>query len=212
MNADIKEIQTKRKTIFELPFFEKIMPGIAIRLLKTAGWRIEGELPKLPKFVVIGAPHTSNWDFPVAMLALFAFKLKASWMGKDTLFKGFLKPFFFWLGGIPVDRSKSNNIVRRSVQVFNANPKFVMLIPPSGTRSKTVSWKTGFYYIALGANVPIVLGYADFKRKICGIGPVFYPTGDPEADIKKIQNFYSDITAKYPEKQFRCNQNHIQPT
>lgn len=203
MNADTQNELKRQPTIFELPFFEKIMPGLACRIMKTCGWRIEGQLPQLPKFVVVGAPHTSNWDFPVAMMALFAFRLKASWMGKDSLFRGILKPFFLWLGGIPIDRSKSNNVVKRSVQIFNLNDKMVMLIPPSGTRRKTTAWKTGFYYIALGANVPIVLGYADFHRKICGIGPVFYPTGDVETDIERIQSFYSNITAKYPEKQFR---------
>lgn len=203
MNAALKEIQTERNTIFDLPLFEKIMPDIAVSIMKMCGWQIEGNVPDIPKFVAIGAPHTSNWDFPIAMLTLFAFQLKASWMGKDSLFRGIFRPFFLWLGGIPIDRSKSNNLVRRSIQVFEANDEFILLIPPSGTRSKTASWKTGFYYIALGANVPIVLGYADFRRKVCGFGPVFYPTGDMETDLRKIQSFYADITAKYPEKQFR---------
>lgn len=201
---DTKGILTMRHTIYDMPFFKKIMPGLAVSTMGLLGWRIEGQLPDLPKFVVIGAPHTSNWDFPVALMTFFAFKVKAFWMGKDALFRGPMKPFFLWLGGIPIDRSKSNNVVTRSIREFDENEQLVMLIPPSGTRKKTRAWKTGFYYIALGAKVPIVLGYADFRRKTCGLGPLFYPTGDFESDMKKIQSFYANITAKYPEKQLQA--------
>ena len=105
-----------------------------------------------------------------------------------------------WLGGIPIDRSKTNNVVASTIDVFNAHDKLVIIVPPEGTRNKVSYWKTGFYHIAAGANVPIVLGYVDYQRKAGGIGPTVMPTGDIEADMQEIRSFYTGVTGKHPEK------------
>lgn len=165
------------------------------------GWRVEGRFPVIPKFVLVAAPHTSNWDLPYALFITFFLGNKIYWMGKATIFRRPFKGFFKWLGGIPIDRSKSHDVVSLSIQLFTRNEKLIMAIPPAGTRKRVDKWKTGFYYIARGAEVPIVLGFLDYRRKVGGIGPVIYPTGDIEADMKTISAFYSNrVTGKYPEK------------
>jgi 1-acyl-sn-glycerol-3-phosphate acyltransferase len=189
-----------RYTIFDTPAITTLMQRLSLFLLNIMGWRIEGGVPNLPKFVIIGAPHTSNWDFPIMMLFAFALKVKIFWMGKHTLFRKPFGVFFKWLGGIPIDRTRSNRVVAQLVQVFHENEKLIVVIPPEGTRKKVRYWKTGFYYIAKGANIPIVMGYADFRRKAGGFGPMITTTGDIEADMVKIKAFYANITGKYPDK------------
>ncbi|MBW1709665.1 MAG: lysophospholipid acyltransferase family protein [Deltaproteobacteria bacterium] len=189
-----------RFTIHKTPIVNNLMRFLARIFFKLTGWKAEGQRPDIPKYVIIAAPHTSNWDFLHAMCLAFIFKIEPLVMMKADWFRGPLGPFFKWLGIIPIDRSKSNNVVIRSTQAFHDNARLVMLIPPSGTRKKVMYWKTGFYYIAKSANVPIVLGYLDYRRKAGGIGPIFKPTGDIEADMKIIRNFYIDITGKYPQK------------
>ncbi|QLG87363.1 lysophospholipid acyltransferase family protein [Chitinibacter bivalviorum] len=190
-----------QRTIFDTPILRHILPAFGRLILRIFGWKIEGEFPNLPKYVLIGAPHTSNWDFPIGMAICFAREQKVYWMGKHTLFAGPLGPLSRWLGGIPVDRRKSNSLVEQMVQVFGEHEQLVVAIPPEGTRKKVEKWKTGFYYIALGSQLPIVLGYIDFGRKMGGCGEVFYPTGDIEADMAKIRAFYTPIVGKRPENQ-----------
>ncbi|WP_157670505.1 lysophospholipid acyltransferase family protein [Chitinibacter sp. GC72] len=190
-----------QRTIFDTPVLRHILPGLGRLMLRIAGWKIEGEFPDLPKYVLIGAPHTSNWDFPVGIAICFARRQKVYWMGKHTLFWGPLGPIARWLGGIPVDRRQSNSLVEQMVQVFGEHEQLVVAIPPEGTRKKVEKWKTGFYYIALGSQLPIVLGFIDFGRKVGGCGEVFYPTGDLEADMAKIRAFYAPIKGKNPENQ-----------
>jgi len=189
-----------RYTIFDTPVISMLMRSLAFSILKVFGWRLEGRLPDVNKLVVIAAPHTSNWDLPVLLSLAFALKAKACWLGKHTLFRwpyGFL---FRWMGGIPVYRSASQNVVAQSVEMFRKSEKLILTIPPEGTRSKVSHWKTGFYYIALGAEVPIAMAFIDYKRKASGVGPTLYPTGDIEADMEIIRNFYINVTAKYPDK------------
>ena len=189
-----------RYTIFDTPVISMLMRSLAFSILKVFGWRLEGRLPDVNKLVVIAAPHTSNWDLPVLLSLAFALKAKACWLGKHTLFRwpyGFL---FRWMGGIPVYRSASQNVVAQSVEMFRNSEKLILTIPPEGTRSKVSHWKTGFYYIALGAEVPIAMAFIDYKRKASGVGPTLYPTGDIEADMEIIRNFYINVTAKYPDK------------
>ena len=187
-------------TIFDTPVVNSLIRVISIVLLKLFGWRKAGQIPDIPKFVMIAAPHTSNWDLLVTLGLAFSFRLKIYWMGKESLFKAPFGGLMKWLGGIPIDRSKSNDVVAQSIEIFNNSEKLVMLVPPEGTRAKVMTWKTGFYYIADGANVPIVLGFVDYGRKAGGFGPVLMPTGDIENDMKKIHDFYLTVTAKYPEK------------
>ncbi len=149
--------------------------------------------------MLIAAPHTSNWDFPLMVAMAFVLGFEIFWMGKDALFKGPAGPVMRWFGGIPIDRSKANNIVQATIDAFNEHDRLIVIIPPEGTRSKVDAWKSGFYHIAHGAGVPIALGYLDFSRKVGGFGPTFYPTGNHDKDLVEIQSFNKDIKGKYPE-------------
>lgn len=189
-----------QRTVFDTPVIKTFLRWISLAYLKLFGWRYEGQKPEIPKYVMIAAPHTTNWDFPITMFIAFALNLKVYWMGKDKLFKWPYGPIMRWLGGIPVNRSKSNNVVAQTIDVFDSHEQMVIIIPPEGTRGKVAYWKTGFYHIAHGARVPIMLGYVDYGRKAGGIGPIVMPTGNIEEDMETIRAFYSGVTAKYPEK------------
>jgi 1-acyl-sn-glycerol-3-phosphate acyltransferase len=173
---------------------------IARGILRLLGWTLVSEAPDLPKYVVIGAPHTSNWDFPIGMLGFIALGIKRNLMIKHTLFRPPLGWFMRALGGIPIDRTQRHNFVDQVVAAFKEADELVVALTPEGTRSYTPYWKTGFYYIALGAGVPIALGFADYATRRAGLGPILYPTGDIEADMAIIAEFYSDKTGKRPEK------------
>lgn len=192
-----------KTTIFHTPVIRHIMPVISRIILFCHGWKVKGKLPDVPKFVMIAAPHTSNWDFFYTVLVAFVIKARIYAMGKKSLTRGPLGIIMKWLGILPIDRSKSNNLVELTIQQFNSSDKLIIIVPPSGTRNKVAYWKTGFYYIALGAGVPIALGFIDYGKKTGGIGPLFYPTGDIDADMKEIRKFYADIKGKYPEKQIQ---------
>lgn len=187
-------------TIFETPIINTIMRWLSVLGLKLIGWKVEGIVPAERKYVLIAAPHTSNWDFPVTLMVCFALRLRVYWMGKSSLFPPVLGHIMRWLGGIPVDRSKSGNLVQGTVDAFHANQRLTVIVPPEGTRGKVTHWKTGFYYIALGAGVPIALGYLDFKRKAGGIGKMFAVSGDIEADMLLIREFYCGISGKNPQQ------------
>lgn len=181
-----------RTTLFRVPVLSTVLSYFAAGVLRCTGWRVVGSLPHEPKYVLIGAPHTSNWDFLLMLLAVLKIRMDVHWLGKRSLFSGPLSGFMQWLGGIPVDRSKSNNLVAQLVDAFARRDELVVLIPPEGTRAKVDKWKSGFYYVAAGANVPILLGFVDFSRKQLGFGPLFYPTGDYASDLIEIQKFYAD--------------------
>ena len=168
--------------------------------LRLFGWRVVGEPPAVPKYVLIAAPHTSNWDFLIMLAVDFALKIACVWLGKDSLFRGPLGAYFRHMGGIPIDRSSNHSVVEQAVAAFQRNERMVMTIPPEGTRKRTDHWRTGFYYIALGAQVPIVFGFIDFKRKVAGVGPMLMPSGDIGADMVIIRDFYKEIEGKYPEQ------------
>lgn len=190
-----------RYTIFDTPILNTLLRWQALVLLKIFGWRREGQLPDIPKYVVIAAPHTTNWELPIALATAFSFRIRVSWMGKDSLFRWPFGAFFRWLGGIPVVRTRSTGLVAQSIQAFRENERFVLILAPEGTRSRTGHWRSGFYYIAKGTGVPIALGFVDFRRKIAGIGPVLLtPTGDIDADMRIIRAFYAGVTGKHPDK------------
>jgi len=187
-------------TIFDTPVVNVLMYWLSRGVMRLSGWRLVGTAPTAPKYVLIAAPHTSNWDFPVTLMICFALRLKVYWMGKSSLFPPLLGGIMRWLGGIPVDRSRAGNLVQGTVDAFNKAERLTVIVPPEGTRSKVTQWKTGFYYIAQGAGVPIALGYLDFRKKEGGIGQMFQPTGDIAADMVEIQAFYAGITGKNPGK------------
>ena len=187
-------------TFFDVPLLGNLFRLCAVLYLKLTGWKKEGQAPNLDKYIVIAAPHTSNWDFPISLALLLSFKIKPYWMGKAGMFRWPFGLFFRLLGGIPIDRSKSNNAVEQTIEAIKTKMKMVLVISPEGTRKKVAYWKTGFYHIAHGAKVPIALGFLDYGRKAGGFGQVFKTTGDIELDMRAIQFFYKDITAKYPGK------------
>jgi 1-acyl-sn-glycerol-3-phosphate acyltransferase len=186
------------RTIFTTPVVNTLLRAFSVAFLRISGWKVQGSLPpECAKSVFIAAPHTSNWDLPYTLMVAFALRLNIYWMGKEQIFKPPFRGVMMWLGGIPVDRQQANNLVAASVDAIGAADGPVQLIvPPEGTRSKARYWKTGFYYIALGAKVPIVMAYMDYEKKISGLGPVFVPSGDIEADMVKIKAFYAPFKGK----------------
>ena len=190
------------RTIFTTPGVNTVLRGLSLAILKLTGWRVEGSMPaNHPKCVVIAAPHTSNWDLPNTLMAGFALRMNLYWMGKSSIFNPPFGGFMRWLGGIAVNREKSTNLVAASIEAIRAaQGRLQLVVPPEGTRSKVRYWKTGFYYIAVGAGVPIVLSYMDYARKVSGIGPVFYPTGDIDRDMATIKAFYAPFKGKNPDQ------------
>lgn len=181
------------------PFFEALRSA-GLALYRLAGWRVEGALPDAPKFVVIAAPHTSNWDLPFMLGVALHFRTRLHWMGKDSLFKPPFGGLMRLAGGISIDRSKANDVVAQTITHFRDAKRLAIAIPPEGTRSKVRYWKTGFYHIAHGAGVPIALGFLDYKRKVGGIGMTLSPSGDYERDLEIIKGFYAGVTPKHPER------------
>jgi len=175
------------------PFFRLI--------LKLIGWKTVLIPPKEKKYVIIAAPHTSNWDFPLGILFMLTTDIKFRYMGKDALFKWPIKYIFEYLGGIPVDRSNRTNLTTRIANYIKSQDEVALALSPEGTRSKTEYWKSGFYYIALEAEVPIALATLDYGTKTLRVDDHIYPTGDIEKDMEYIQNYYKKAKAKYPEKQ-----------
>lgn len=189
------------KTLFDTPVVSPLLRGLAIVILRLLGWKIVGGLPTggSRRYVMIAAPHTSNWDLPYTLMVALALDIRIYWMGKDTLFRQPFRGVMKWLGGIPVDRSKSNDLVAATAQQIRDSDEIIVAVPPEGTRSKVTYWKTGFYWIANGAQVPILLGFLDFAKKEGGIGGVFMPTGDLEKDMVEIRAFYAGITGRKPQ-------------
>ena len=164
------------------------------------GWKTVGSFPsELKKYVIIGAPHTHWLDFLVGLAIKFSEGLPANYIGKASLFKPPFGFFFRWLGGTPIDRSKSNNKVDAIVEVFNAHEQFILALSPEGTRKKVEQWKTGFYYIAKGAKVPIVMFTFNFKDKEIKISEPYYLTDNMDEDFKYFHKFYEGVQGKIPE-------------
>ena len=162
------------------------------------GWRIEGNFPTTSKFVVIVAPHTSNWDFVVGILTYFALSLDANWMAKHTALKGPWGPLGRYLGAVPVDRSQAGNVVQSSNAEFAKRAKMMLVIAPEGTRSAVEGWKKGYHHIALAAGVPIVPVALDFGRRLVLIGEPLSPCQDYDADYARLKSFFRAEMARHP--------------
>ena len=187
-----------KTTIFDTPFLSTIFHYLFGFLLRLFGWKVEGQLPELPKFVLIGAPHTSNWDFVMFLAVIFDLRANVHFMGKAELFRGPLGWFFYWCGGIPVDRTKSQGLVEQMVQACRESDHFILTIAPEGTRHKVREWKMGFYHIAKNAGIPVTLAIVDGARKMVRVGQIFNPTEDMEDDMKTIQGFFANIVGINP--------------
>jgi 1-acyl-sn-glycerol-3-phosphate acyltransferase len=168
-------------------------------LLKRAGWRIDGNLPPISKYLVIGAPHTSNWDFIVCIIARFSLRLEVKFLGKHQLFRPPLGWIMRALGGYPVVRHERGNLVDDAIALYQQHEKFVLALAPEGTRRDVGRWRTGFYHIALGAGIPLVMLGLDFgQRRLC-ISEPLYLTGNRAEDIAAIIEFFTPIQGKHPK-------------
>lgn len=183
----------------------RLIYNAASLTLRALGWHTEGRMPDLPKFVAIGAPHTSYWDLPMFLLTAAVLShgfttMSLAWLGKHTVFRGPLDAFFRGLGGIPVNRSAGHHVFKAVLRSFKEHERLALVLAPEGTTKKVDYWKPGFYLIARIAHVPIVCGYLDYKRKVAGMGPVIIPSGDMEADMAIMREFYAHVTPKYPDR------------
>jgi len=151
------------------------------------------------RYVIIAAPHTSNWDMPFMLAMAFVYDIPVQWMGKHTMFKAPFASFFKRLGGIPIVRHRPGGVVGQMVEHFENNDSLVLMVPAEGTRSHVDYWKSGFYHIARGANVPVILSYLDVGKKVGGVGPAIELTGDFRADMDKIRGFYAGMQGFRPE-------------
>ena len=176
------------------------MKFISKILMKLLGWKVIGGVPPdIRKCVLIAVPHTSNWDFLYGRQTLYIFGVKLKYLIKKELFFFPLNLLFMATGGIAVDRKKSYNIVNNMIELFDKYDTLFLMFAPEGTRSRVEKWKTGFYHVAIGAKVPILMGYIDYEKKITGVGPAFYPSGDVKKDFEFMEDFYKKFTPRKPE-------------
>jgi 1-acyl-sn-glycerol-3-phosphate acyltransferase len=185
-------------TIHDTPGVVHFMRLLSWLVLKLCGWKVVNVAPATGSYLIIAAPHTSNWDFPLGIAIAFHLRLKVYFIAKHTLFNGFAGPIMRWLGGVPLNRSASTNFVDASVEIYANSENLIFAIAPEGTRSSVGRWKTGFYHMAKGANVPLALAYFDFSKRVGGIGKMLNTTENIDADMQAIADFYEPIMGKYP--------------
>lgn len=183
------------------PVRQTTLQSICQQVLRFFNWKIVGRFANVAKSIVVGAPHTSNWDFFLMLLLKGATGEDLHWIGKDSLFRWPLGGLMKRLGGIPVNRRASSNFVDQMVEKFGEYERIKIAISPEGTRGKTKNWKTGFYYMAVGAKVPIQLVSIDYAIRTLEIGPLLWPTGELQQDFEAIRNFYTGKAGKHPKKQ-----------
>ena len=173
---------------------------LARAFLRITGWRLEGVKPDAPRFVLVAAPHTSNWDLPYMLALSVLCDIKVHWLGKHSLFRPPLGWLLRPLGGIPVVRHQAENLVEQLARRFKESESLALVIPAEGTRGRAPHWKSGFYHVARAAGVPVLLGFLDYSRKRGGFGPALDLTGDVAADMDEIRSFYADKIGKYPDR------------
>lgn len=177
-----------------------VVRAISRVFLKLGGWKMQGNWPDVSKMVLVAAPHTSNWDGLNMLAAAGYYRIRLRWMGKKSLTQGPFGGLIRALGCVPIDRSASHDVVKAMREQFAAETHMVLAIPPEGTRSRVSEWKSGFYHIAVGADVPIVLSVLDYKRRTMSIAAIIHPSGDYDADLPAIRGFYVDAVGKHPAK------------
>jgi 1-acyl-sn-glycerol-3-phosphate acyltransferase len=176
-------------------------PRVARFILGIFGWKVEGELPaSMRKYIIIVAPHTSWWDFPVGLLARAAIGRHIYFLGKASLFNPPFGGLMRWLGGVPVDRTKRNNAVEQVIELYDAHEDFAIALAPEGTRRKVSEFKTGFYYIAKGAGIPIICVQFDYKHRCVLYGKPFYTSNDAEEDLRKLWSYFAGVEGKRAEQ------------
>jgi 1-acyl-sn-glycerol-3-phosphate acyltransferase len=191
-----------KNTIFTTPILSSFFRLLSALLMHLFGWRVEGTLPNIPKYIIIGAHHTSNWDFPLFLGVIFHLKANVRFMGKEEIFRWPFGWFFYWCGGVPVYRKKSTGLVEQMVEACEKSDKFILTIAPEGTRYHVTEWKMGFYHIARNAGIPIVMAVVDGKKKTMHVGQIFYPTENMDADIKAIKGYFEGMVGINPRKKY----------
>ncbi len=189
-----------RFTVHDTPIIEPLLRSASLAFLGMTGWRRVGRLPDLPKYVLIGVHHTSFWDAIYALAIAFASQLRLHWMAKHTVFRRPFGTVLRWLGGVPIDRRSRHDVVSQCIRQFQTHEQFALGLLPEGTRRRVDAWKSGFYHIAKGANVPILLAFLDYPSKTGGFGPLIDLTDDPQADMARIVDFYSTKRGRHPER------------
>ncbi|WP_128891223.1 lysophospholipid acyltransferase family protein [Erythrobacter sp. HKB08] len=185
-----------RKPHRKRSILSRIVRRIIMALYRWKGWKLDGRLPDIEKFVIAGAPHTSNWDFVFFIGATAEEGVEPNFMGKHTLFQGMMRNFMFDMGGIPIDRTKRANYVEQVAAEFERRDHLALVVAAEGTRSSNGEWKSGFYHIAQAANVPVVPAWVCNERNVLGFGPPVYPTGNYGEDLLKIAKF---MRSKLPD-------------
>ena len=191
-----------KTTLFNTPILSTFLRFIANLIFRMVGWCVEGKLPDIPKYILVGAPHTSNWDFVLFLGVVFHLKANVKFMGKAELFRSPFGWFFYWCGGIPVDRKKSQGLVEQMVDACEKSDKFILTIAPEGTRHYVSEWKMGFYHIAKNAGIPMVMAIVDGKNKTMRVGQVFHLTDNMDADIKAIKGYFAGMVGINPRKKY----------
>lgn len=192
-----------KTTIFNTPVLSFVFHILARIVMRLLGWHVDGTLPDLPKYVLVGAPHTSNWDFVLFLGVIFVLRANVRFMGKAELFRFPIGWFFRYCGGYPVDRKKSTGLVEQMVNAINKEDRFILTITPEGTRHYVQEWKRGFYHIAKGAGIPIAMAVVDGKHKTVSIlKEVFHPTEDMETDMRAIKGAFEGIIGINPRRKY----------
>ena len=188
-------------TVFDTPVLRTLLRWFALGLLRAKGWRTRMRLPDSPRWVAVVAPHTSFWDMPILVSTALKHRVRVYWLGKHTLFRGPFRWFFRWLGGIPVNPGNGGEgRVPGVLDAFRCNDRMRIAITPEAGLSRVTRWRSGFYHIAVGAGVPLLLSYADYRKRIAGAEEWFLPTGDMEADYARLRAFYADKTPRHPDR------------
>ena len=180
--------------------FSEIVRGLCLVWLKLGGWKLQGDWPGKDKAVLLAAPHTSNWDGLNMLATADAYRIKLRWMGKESLVQGPFGGIVRWLGCVPIDRSAAHDVVAQMKRAFASEKRLVLAIPPEGSRSRVTEWKRGYYHIAHGAGVPIVLAVLDYGARTITLSGVLETSGDYDADFAWIRTHYESARAKYPDR------------
>jgi len=187
----------------KISLLSRMVGAIVLWLYKRAGWTSFGDIPESRKFVILAVPHTSNWDFVNLLGLTHDLGIKVNFMAKQSLFRWPIGNFMRDMGGVSVNRSSSTNVVQQMADEFEKRDEFMLTIAAEGTRGSVKEWKSGFYHIAVQAGVPIVVGMMDYKKKTGGFVTVIEPSGDYEADMKQIVEYYRSVTPRHPDKSMK---------
>lgn len=188
-----------RVTLYNTPVVSQLLALLARFFLQITGWKVAGTPPRVARYILVGAPHTSRWDFLFAMAIALKCRIRCYWLGGATLFWGPLGLLMRWLGGIPVNEKRKNSLVNQTVSAYKQHRQLGIMICPEGGLDRGSRWHTGFYHIARNADIPIILGYLDFHTKTGGFGPVIKPSGNMPKDMAEIEAFYTNIHGKFPD-------------